>query len=343
MAEAASPNHDLSIVIPAFNAAETIGPQLAAIARELASVDGVRVEVVVADNGSSDDTVERVQAWSDRLPVRCVDASEGRGAAIARNAGVKATAAPFLVFVDADDVVMPGWMAGWVNASRTIAFGTGPLVEFVDGAPPDELPAVLPTAPLVHMGFLPYAYGANFGVKRSLWENAGGMDPRFLMAQDVEFSWRLQMAGVALEFVPRRGDRAPTPTQCQRRAATVLSLRSKRPVALQGILQRWHASPTDDDHPQRRMPVWSRGCPCFSASTCGRGGAANSDDASVVSPDRSNATVLPVSESATRSRPDVAALVLTYQSPVGLDRCLPRDRRSDDTTRTHPGRRQRTE
>ena len=100
----------ISVVIPAFNAETTIADQLGAIARQS---DGVALEVIVADNGSSDATRTVVETWSERLPVRLVDASARRGPAAARNIGASSARGDLLIFTDADDVVMPGWLQAW--------------------------------------------------------------------------------------------------------------------------------------------------------------------------------------------------------------------------------------
>ena len=66
-------------------------------------------EVVVADNGSDDGTRACVQRWSERHPrIHLVDASARRGAAAARNIGVRSARGRLLAFCDADDVEAAG-------------------------------------------------------------------------------------------------------------------------------------------------------------------------------------------------------------------------------------------
>jgi glycosyltransferase involved in cell wall biosynthesis len=70
-------------------------------------------EVVVVDDGSSDDTVERVEKAAPRLPmpVRVLRQDESTGPAGARNRGWRATDAPLVAFTDDDCVPVPGWLA----------------------------------------------------------------------------------------------------------------------------------------------------------------------------------------------------------------------------------------
>ena len=68
---------DVTVVIPAFNVAPTIEDQLAALAEQ--RFDG-SWEVVVADNGSTDETRAVAARWAEKLPsLRVVDASQRRG------------------------------------------------------------------------------------------------------------------------------------------------------------------------------------------------------------------------------------------------------------------------
>jgi glycosyltransferase involved in cell wall biosynthesis len=82
----------VAAIIPAWNEAETIGPVIAAARRALC-VD----EVIVVDNGSSDDTAEIASAYGVRVLFEPI---QGKGEAMRR--GVAATTAGVVVFLDAD-------------------------------------------------------------------------------------------------------------------------------------------------------------------------------------------------------------------------------------------------
>ena len=105
----------VSVIIPAFNAAETLDAQLRALSQQQW---GGTWEVVVADNGSTDDTVARAALRKDDLPaLRVVDASGERGPSFARNVGARVADGDYLLFVDADDIVEPGWLAHMAEAA----------------------------------------------------------------------------------------------------------------------------------------------------------------------------------------------------------------------------------
>ena len=188
----------ISVVIPAYNAEATIGDQLAALARQSGDADW---ELVVADNGSTDGTVAVVENWVDRLPLRVVDASVRRGPAAARNTGAGATTGDVLAFTDADDVVQPGWLHAVADFGDRPGIGTGPVFRFLDGDRVPERTGV-PGGLFHHMGFLPYAAGSNTVLGRAAFERAGGFSESFRTGEDVDLSWRLQLGGEELSFLP---------------------------------------------------------------------------------------------------------------------------------------------
>src|SRR5947208_2209765 len=97
----------LSVVIPARNAATTIGLQLAALAKQ--DYAGA-IEVVVVDNDSDDGTVEVASSFRDRLAgLRVVPARSRRSVAHARNVGFASVANDAVLVCDADDVVDEHW------------------------------------------------------------------------------------------------------------------------------------------------------------------------------------------------------------------------------------------
>ena len=78
----------LSVVLPCRNGAATIAVQLEALASQFWSGTW---ELVVADNGSTDESMRIVESFRDRLPaLQVVDASAGPGIPATLNAGVRA-------------------------------------------------------------------------------------------------------------------------------------------------------------------------------------------------------------------------------------------------------------
>ncbi len=120
------------ILICTRNRAESLRATLAAIG-ECAVPPGVTAELIVVDNGSTDDTADTVRAA--RLPgltVRYVPEPQP-GLSRARNAGLRATLADVMIFTD-DDVRPP---AGWIGGMcRPILTGQADAVAGRVGFPP---------------------------------------------------------------------------------------------------------------------------------------------------------------------------------------------------------------
>jgi glycosyltransferase involved in cell wall biosynthesis len=206
----------VSVVIPAFNAAATIGEQLEALAQQ---VEGIDAEVIVADNGSTDETRVVARSFGNRLPLRIVDASSRRGPAAARNAGAKAATRDLVVFTDADDVVIEGWLDAWVHLDPALRFATGPVRALANHEDVPKSTAGMAEGPPIHLGFLPYAFGTNFAVRRDALLAIGGFPENRRTAEDVTLSWELQLSGVPLSFVPAAG------VAVRRAASTFVTLR----------------------------------------------------------------------------------------------------------------------
>jgi GT2 family glycosyltransferase len=196
----------LSVVIACRNGAATLPETLAGLAAQHWDRPW---EIVFADNGSTDGSPARFEAFARAHPqigTQLLDASAAPGKPYALNAAIAAARAPAVAVCDADDVPGAGWLAamgaalerhalvacridfdrlnpGWVARSR------GAIQH--DGL---ERLAFLPE--LVHAG------GGTMGLQRQLVEEIGGFDPEFAYLEDTEFSLRAQLAGHAIAFVP---------------------------------------------------------------------------------------------------------------------------------------------
>jgi glycosyltransferase involved in cell wall biosynthesis len=192
----------VSVIIPARNAAATIGAQLDALS--LQSYDGWW-EVLVVDNGSNDNTAAVTGAWRGRLAnLRVIDASGANCPGHARNVGCRASRGELLLFCDADDIVDGGWVTALAKGLRDypavggridrLALNDPTLLAWRPARPADALPD--------HFGFLPYAQGANCGVRKEVWSRLGGFSESLRYSEDVAFFWEIQLAGDQLGYIP---------------------------------------------------------------------------------------------------------------------------------------------
>jgi GT2 family glycosyltransferase len=94
----------VSVIIPAFNAGATIARAIASVRAQR----GVGVEIIVIDDRSSDNTVERVrEAVLPGEHIYLLSLPSNSGASAARNAGIRIARGKYLAFLDADDVWLP--------------------------------------------------------------------------------------------------------------------------------------------------------------------------------------------------------------------------------------------
>ncbi|QNP71419.1 glycosyltransferase [Streptomyces roseirectus] len=224
-----------TVVIPTYNRAELLAHTLDSLVRQ--RLDDT-FEVVVADDGSSDDTAEVVAGYRDRLDVHYVfQEDEGYRAAKARNLGLAKARGAVTVFVDSGVILQSGALAAHLDAHRAaegptavvgyvFCFNEGnedgeEILKSLDFADPDASFAEFTaekrwldiredyydrygedldalTAPWLMW------WTCNSSVDTALLREVGGYDEAYRQwgAEDVDVSYRLRTAGC--RFVLRR-------------------------------------------------------------------------------------------------------------------------------------------
>jgi len=194
----------VSVVIPARNAATTLGETLDSL---LAQTRGDWMALVV-DDGSTDATRALARSYAERDPrIRVLD--DGRapeGASAARNRGIAEATGDWLLFLDSDDWIEPAFLHEMLavlearpgarvaySACRRVGPGghAGPLwlSREVARAPFEVLAR---QCPVVIHGFL---------LDRTLIDEIGGFDPALRTCEDWDFWHRLARTGVAFHPV----------------------------------------------------------------------------------------------------------------------------------------------
>ncbi len=198
-----------SIVVPVYNGGHTIQACLDALARQ--TLDAGTYEILVVDDGSTDDTGTRVRAWMERHPqvaARLIQQANA-GPAAARNRGVEAARAPVVLFTDADCAPMPHWAEAMLAAfeSPDVAGAKGTYLTDQTGLVPRFVQAEYEDRydRMRHLDRIDFVDTYSAAYRRDVFLENGGFDPTFTTAsvEDQEFSFRLAAKGYRLVFVPR--------------------------------------------------------------------------------------------------------------------------------------------
>jgi GT2 family glycosyltransferase len=188
-----------SVVVCTYNGGRTLEQCL----RSLIALDYPDYEVIVVNDGSTDDVPQTVA----RFPSVRVLHQPNRGLSEARNAGLRAATGEIVAYTDDDCFADPDWLTCLVHQlQQTGAAGVGgPNLTPRDGwlaacvaACPGQ-----PTHVLLSDQVAEHVPGCNMAFRRDALLAVGGCDPIYRKAgDDVDLCWRLQQAGFWITFAP---------------------------------------------------------------------------------------------------------------------------------------------
>jgi glycosyltransferase involved in cell wall biosynthesis len=189
---------DASVVVATRDRAR----RLEALLRSVAGQDGAAFEVVVVDNGSTDETAAVLECGAPGLALRVLHAPSASGPAAARNLGWRAAAGELVVFCDDDVEADPGWLAAFAEAHRR-----HPEAVLQGRTDPDagELARAGAFNRTRRVTALSPSYPTcNIAYPRAALERLGGFREEFerAWAEDTDLGWRAREAGHDAVFVP---------------------------------------------------------------------------------------------------------------------------------------------
>ncbi len=196
----------ISVVIPVFNSEKTIGKCL----QSLNSQTHPSYEVIVIDDGSTDNTAQIIQANDSVIFIR---QSRG-GPSSARNKGIERANGEYVAFTDGDCIVPDDWLMELAKGLENdeVAGSGGDQI-----SPEDEsefgkniqkyfkiigfLTGYIKTSD--SLGIVDHNPSCNSIYKKSILQDIGGFDPDLWPGEDVDLDYRITQKGYKLTFNPR--------------------------------------------------------------------------------------------------------------------------------------------
>ena len=188
----------VSIVIPAFNEAETIEACVIAAVHQTVAAH----EIVVVDNMSTDATpslVAALQVTYPHAPIHYLEQRRTQGLIATRNEGLNRATGTILGRIDADSVLEPAWVEAVQSAfaDSTVAAATGPVIYYDMplrrfGARADD---ALRRALLVITSDYHLLFGSNMALRATAWQqirDEACLDPDDELHEDIDLSIHLQ-------------------------------------------------------------------------------------------------------------------------------------------------------
>ncbi len=228
---------EVSVVVPTHNRSGLLALTL----RSVLWQRDVDLEVVVVDDGSTDDTAEVVAGLHDAR-VRIVRHETPQGVAAARNRGAEEATAEWITFLDDDDLWAPDKLARQLQVAReagcswvyTGAVSIDDELKVLGGVPPpspERIVELLPRFDAVPGG------GSNVVVHRDMLARAGRFDSRLRNTEDWEMWIRLAKLGPAAWVC--------SPLVAKRAHSRNSSLDTREILAGSALIERLHGGRVD--------------------------------------------------------------------------------------------------
>ena len=203
-------NPIISIVTPTFNRSHELDYLIESINKQ--TLDHEYFEMIISDDGSTDDTHEKIKKWIELVGFKLEYISQNNlGPGTARNHGVENSTGELIVFIDSDCEADENWLRIIYDSymeKKFDAFG-GPDHSKDDFLPVQRAIDFSMTSFLTTGGmrghnkkmlakFYPRSH--NMGVKKTLFEKVGGFGS-LRHGQDIELSHRIHNSGAKVELL----------------------------------------------------------------------------------------------------------------------------------------------
>jgi glycosyltransferase involved in cell wall biosynthesis len=177
----------ISVVMPCYNAAAYIRDALESALAQAMPVN----EIVVVDDGSTDDSVGIVRSFGDRVRLLV---QHNQGASAARNRGIAAACGTLVAFLDADDLWLPHSVAT-LHAALTpgVDAAVGVVQAFIS-EDLDPAEGARRQLPVVRVARMPGA----LLIRRAAFDRVGPLDPALRMGELMDWFARFDACGLTM-------------------------------------------------------------------------------------------------------------------------------------------------
>jgi glycosyltransferase involved in cell wall biosynthesis len=186
----------VTVVVPSFNQGRFLDEALQSIATQK-----VATEIFVMDGGSTDESLSIIQKWEPRLAGWRSHKDDGQAAAI--NEGIARGSAPYVCWLNSDDLFLPGGLDKLVDAMERhaawpAAYGKAWHLDDRSGR---RTAAWVEPFSVRRMAVRCTITQPASIIRRTAWTAVGGLDVSLKMALDYDLWWRLYRHGGPLGFV----------------------------------------------------------------------------------------------------------------------------------------------
>ena len=188
----------ISIVTPSFNQGRFLEETILSVLDQ----NYPNLEYIVIDGGSSDETIDIIRKYQDRLAYWVSEKDRGQVHAI--NKGIEKCTGQIFAFINSDDVYLPGTfatVAKYFQEHPTAEWVCGDTVMFGEGRADEIFPTVVPKSAAHCLSWAYTAAQPGHFWKRELV--TGGFDEAWPYDFDHDLYVRLLLAGHKCEYIPQ--------------------------------------------------------------------------------------------------------------------------------------------
>ncbi len=206
----------VTLAVPSFNQGRFLEQALNSIVQQECPV-----ELFIMDGGSTDNSIDIIQQWNDRITGWRSHPDQGQAAAI--NEGIAQGKAPYVGWLNSDDWLLPGCLTRLVNALEEHPHAPAVYGRAWNIREHDQSRSPIWVEPFNERRLALRCIISQPAtlMRRSAWEALGGVDGSLHMAMDYDLWWRLFKTFGPLkmvdEYVAVNREHADTKTKTQRR------------------------------------------------------------------------------------------------------------------------------